>query len=111
MQDSREICGSKWSKAVYFERILVGIARVWARLSQNHASSSANVTKLDHFDLTPVPGTVESGFIRCGTRPYRALPPRPFCGSLNIPACFPPLEHVRMFRLALAVPVLVGLRS
>ena len=41
MQYSREIRGSKWSNAVYFERILVEIARVWARLSAFSSSLSA----------------------------------------------------------------------
>ena len=39
-------------KGGQFERILVGIVRVWAHLSQNRASSSANVTKKDHFGST-----------------------------------------------------------
>ena len=49
MQNSRGIRGSKRSKAVSLERILVQIARVRAHLCSFSSNSSANVTKRDRF--------------------------------------------------------------
>ena len=68
MQNTREIRGSKWSQAVYFERILVEIARVWARSSQNRASSSAELTKKDHF------GSILRHFARTATERLNDVP-------------------------------------
>ena len=52
MQNPRGKRSSKWSNPVHFERILVQIARVWARLSSFSSNPGANVTKKDHFDRT-----------------------------------------------------------
>ena len=49
MQNSREIRGSKRSKGVHFERILVQIVRVQAHLSSFSSNPGANVTEKDHF--------------------------------------------------------------
>src|SRR5690348_2894288 len=48
MQNPREIRGSKWSKAVYFERILVRIVRVWARLSSFSSNPCSKAVQNDH---------------------------------------------------------------
>ena len=48
MQNSREIRGSKWSEAVYFERILVGIVRVWAHLSSFSSNPCSKAVQNDH---------------------------------------------------------------
>ena len=48
MQNPREKRGSKWSKAVYFERILVRIVRVWAHLSSFSSNSCSKAVQNDH---------------------------------------------------------------
>ena len=48
MQNPREIRGSKWSNPVYFERILVEIVRVWARLSAFSSNPCSKAVQNDH---------------------------------------------------------------
>ena len=48
MQDPREKRGSKWSNPVYFERILVRIVRVWARLSSFSSNPCSKAVQNDH---------------------------------------------------------------
>src|SRR6185312_11813222 len=48
VQNSRGIRGSKWSEAVYFERILVGIVRVWAHLSSFSSNPCSKAVQNDH---------------------------------------------------------------
>ena len=50
MQNLQEKRGSKWSKAVNLERILVEIGRVWAHLSAFSSSLSAKAVQNDHQD-------------------------------------------------------------
>ena len=56
MQNPREIRGSKWSNPVSFERILVGIVRVWARLSSFSSNPCSKAVQNDH-------GPDESGWL------------------------------------------------
>ena len=48
MQNLQEIRGSKWSNAVSLERILVGIVRVWARLSSFSSNPCSKAVQNDH---------------------------------------------------------------
>ena len=48
MQNHREIRGSKWSKGVYLERILVEIVRVWAHLSAFSSNPRSKAVQNDH---------------------------------------------------------------
>ena len=50
MQNPREIRGSKWSNPVNFERILVRIVRVWARLSSFSSNPCSKAVQNDHID-------------------------------------------------------------
>ena len=61
MRFPREKRGSKWSKAVYFERILVEIVRVWAHLSSFSSNPCAKAVQNDHIERQP-------GRIRLQTR-------------------------------------------
>ena len=77
MQNSRGKRTSKRSQAVYFERILVQIARVQAHLSQNRVSPSAIVTKKDHFPQRRLP--------KVGTAAISsAVPDRDWTGRMHL---------------------------
>ena len=68
MQNPRGKRGSKRSKAVHLERILVEIARVWARLSSFSSNPGAKETKRDHLQVRNSSGT---------SRRFRLLPRPP----------------------------------
>ena len=69
MQNLQEKRGSKWSKPVNLERILVQIERVWAHLSQFSSSSSAKAVQNDHMRQRA------SSLFSCVSCPLRVISP------------------------------------
>src|SRR4029079_13011870 len=82
MQNPREIRGSKWSKGVYFERILVRIVRVWARLSSFSSNPRSKAVQNDHIRQRGCRKTARKwAFERC-----RLLQEPTVTGSTRAPA-------------------------